>query len=71
MGVCVFGYKRKKIANGSNAGTTFVNAYDIAIIPSDGIHYSVVLPYSFDGLKQDLLHEENPQVLKIEAARNA
>jgi len=47
-----------------HAGTTFVNAYDIASIPSDGIHYSVVLPYSFDDLKQDC---ENPQVLKVRA----
>ncbi|WGD33892.1 hypothetical protein [Olleya sp. YS] len=47
-----------------HAGTTFVNAYDIASIPSDGIHYSVVLPYSFEGLKQDC---ENPQVLKVRA----
>ena len=47
-----------------HAGTTFINAYDIANIPSDGIHYSVVLPYSFDGLKQDC---ENPQVLKVRA----
>ncbi|AUC82202.1 hypothetical protein [Lacinutrix sp. Bg11-31] len=47
-----------------HAGTTFVSAYDIADIPSDGIHYSVVLPYNFDELKQDC---ENPQVLKVRA----
>ena len=47
-----------------HAGTTFVNAYDIANIPSDGIHYSVVLPYNFDALKQSC---ENPQVLKVRA----
>ncbi|WP_452221134.1 hypothetical protein [Lacinutrix salivirga] len=47
-----------------HAGTTFVNAYDIENIPADGIHYSVVLPYNFEGLKGDC---ENPQVLKVRA----
>lgn len=47
-----------------HAGTTFVNAYDIANIPKDGIYYSVVLPYNFEGLKQNC---KSPQVLKVRA----
>lgn len=47
-----------------HAGTTSVKVYDIPDVPDDGIFYSAVLPYKFNGLKKDC---EQPQVLKVKA----
>ena len=47
-----------------HAGTTFVDVHDIQNIPPDGLFYSVVLPYKFQGLKKKC---NKPQVLKIRA----
>ncbi|WP_299889288.1 hypothetical protein [uncultured Lacinutrix sp.] len=47
-----------------HAGTTSVNVYDIPDVPDDGLFYSAVLPYKFNGLKKDC---QQPQVLKVKA----
>lgn len=47
-----------------HAGTSHVTVHDIQEVPDNGLFYSVVLPYHFDGLKKDCT---KPQVLKVKA----
>lgn len=47
-----------------HAGTSSVTVYDIDNIPSDGLFYSVVLPYNFEDLKKNC---STPNVLKVRA----
>ena len=47
-----------------HAGTTFVNVHDVQTIPSQGLSYSVILPYNLSQLKNKC---SAPSVLKVRA----